>query len=267
MRNPARRSFFLSLIAGALTVVTVMPMFVVFVLSLNSGRYAFFPPHNPTLDGYRIILTDWTWRRAISETLLISAAAGLIAGGCGACLAWAQWRSQASLHATQILAVVVPSLLPPLVVALGFYLAFARLGWVPTRAVLIVAHATVSVSWSYLLSTLAFDRIDRQFLIVARSLGATEPQILLRVIVPLVFPSFLGVVIFCGILAANDVVLNVFLGSSQVDTLSRHVWMGLRFELSPETAAAAIVAGVVTVALVSVTATVVQRSLSVYSRS
>jgi putative spermidine/putrescine transport system permease protein len=75
----------------------------------------------------------------------------------------------------------------------------------------------------------------------ARSLGATVPQTLSRVIVPSIMPGILSGGIFAFVHSWDELVIVLFIASRAIFTLPRRMWDGINEHLDPTMAAVAVV--------------------------
>lgn len=118
-------------------------------------------------------------------------------------VAAAAWRAGRRSRAWELLdgVLLLPLVLPPTVVGFFLLVLFGRNGplgklllrlgavvvfsWPAT----VIAAATVAFPLMYLAARGAFEQLDRSLLEAARTLGATEREVLMRVAVPLAWPG------------------------------------------------------------------------------
>lgn len=121
----------------------------------------------------------------------------------GTPLAWVFASSRSRALAVLETAVHLPIVTPPAVAGVALLLAFGRrsalLGVLPgagsvafTTTAVVFAQVFVSAPFFVQAATSAFRRIDRDLLIVAKSLGASPGRVLLRVAVPLAAPGLVA---------------------------------------------------------------------------
>jgi molybdate transport system permease protein len=154
------------------------------------------------------ILLAWrapTMRQALLvslKTTLVSL--GLVLAG-GTPLAW--WLSRKPKTVLAMLATFVvrlPVLLPPAVLGFALLLAFGGQGvfgflsaWFGVQvsfsvAAVVMAQTVVAVPFFVQAAQLGFASIDDHTLLVARTLGATAPRVLTRVLLPLAMPALVS---------------------------------------------------------------------------
>jgi molybdate transport system permease protein len=121
----------------------------------------------------------------------------------GTPLAWVLASHRSRALAVIETAVHLPIVTPPAVAGVALLLAFGRrsalLGVLPgagsvafTTTAVVFAQVFVSAPFFVQAATSAFRRIDRDLLIVAKSLGASPWRVLLRVAVPLAAPGLVA---------------------------------------------------------------------------
>jgi len=177
-------------LAAALLILLVLPFVALLV---DGGPLAI-------LRGFECSLTLPALRLSM-ETTAISVVLVVLGG---TPLAWwlarSKWRSARWLETLLQLPVVIP----PAVGGIALLLAFGRrglfggwldrLGLSPSFTTVAVVMAQVFVSAPFYLqaAVLAFGRLDQNLVAVARTLGASSPQLLFRVALPLARPALIG---------------------------------------------------------------------------
>jgi 2-aminoethylphosphonate transport system permease protein len=128
-------------------------------------------------------------------SLLVSVQTALLAGIASVLIG--SWAALAAASAPgplrrMVLSVChLPIAVPSVVVGLGLLIAFNRppllLGG--TKWIVILAHAVLVLAFTVSTVTAGLDRLDPAYELAARSLGAGEARVLLRVRLPLLLPS------------------------------------------------------------------------------
>ncbi|HVV50458.1 MAG TPA: ABC transporter permease [Polyangia bacterium] len=134
---------------------------------------------------------------ALRLTLATTTASLLVIVTCGTPLAWALARRRGRLPRLVETVVELPVVLPPAVAGVALLLAFGRRGLLGpalgaagiglpfSTAAVVFAQTFVAAPFYVQAAVAAFRRLDPDLLLVARTLGATPPRLLLRVAVPL----------------------------------------------------------------------------------
>lgn len=175
-------------VTTAYLIYLFMPMLLLLVGSFGELWFGTLLPTGVTLDWYRQVIADPSFRRAFWVSLQVAAAACLINACIGLPLAYAIYRA-ASRHVRAAARIVylLPIAVPPLVLAFGFVLVFStdELPFLGSVWVLIGGHVVLTLP--YLLQTLVGDMRHLRLAeleMAAESLGASLRSRLLDVVLP-----------------------------------------------------------------------------------
>lgn len=198
-----------------ITVVMVFPIVYVVAVSFSSARdvlgggLILFPKH-PTLESYRAILQGGVVTRALQISIGLTVIGTFAQMVFTVMLAYGLsrpgvWGSKVVLYITLGAMIFYPGMIPS-------YLLIKELGMIDTFQALIVPG--LISAWNLIIVRNFFMNIPSELIDAARVDGASDPQILLRIILPLskavlaVIALFYGVSIwnsfFNGILYLND---------------------------------------------------------------
>ena len=222
------------LACGAILVFLIAPVLVVVPLAFNKEPYFNFPVRQYSLRWFYELFGNPVWLSAIKNSLLTAVLATLIATTLGTLAAVG--LNHRDLPGKRLITalLVSPMIIPVVVLAVGAYFFFSKLGIVLVHAVLGVPFVVVTVS-----ATLT--GFDLGLLRAARGLGASPVQAFRRVMLPIVWPGVLSGALFAFATSFDEVVVVLFLGGPEQTTLPRQMWTGLREQLSPTILAAAFV--------------------------
>ena len=110
-------------------VVLIAPIIVVVLLSFSSASYLTFPPPALGVRWYREYLGSRDWLAATWLSVEVAVAVVVLSTvlGTAATLGLARLPAAARMLATGL--ILSPLVVPVIIVAIGVYYAFARLGW------------------------------------------------------------------------------------------------------------------------------------------
>jgi len=191
---------------------------------------------------------------------------GLIVG-LGTPLAW--WLASLDGRRGRFLELLVelPVVLPPAVVGIGLLEAFGRRGLlgpgleslglqIPFTMSAVVLAQTVVAAPFYIQSAIAaFRRVDRELLLVARTLGATRRQALFRVAIPLALPGLIGGAVLSWARAVGEFGATLLFAGNlpgTTQTVPLAIYMALETDVRVALALSLCLAGVALVALLGV---------------
>jgi multiple sugar transport system permease protein len=110
--------------------------------------------------------------------------------------------------------VLASRLLPPMAVAIPYYLIINRLGLLDRYAALILIHLVFTLPFSVWFLTLYFRRVPPDMEEAALVDGCTRPQVLLRVVAPMAAPALAATAAFSFMFSYNDFPFALFVTST-----------------------------------------------------
>jgi multiple sugar transport system permease protein len=159
-------------------------------------------PVNPTFEGYAAVMSQQL--PSLGTSLLIGfgcvALTLLIAAPAGYAIALLQLRGRGPLN----FILLVAQMIPAVVMAMGFYAIYVRLGLLNSVWGLIVANSTIAVPFAVLLFTAFMSGIPRELLQAARIDGAGTWRVFRSVVLPVSRNSILTVSLFAFLWAWSD---------------------------------------------------------------
>jgi multiple sugar transport system permease protein len=228
----ARRTWWKSVIGVLLTGIMLFPVYWIINVSFTRDRDLrksppyWFPVH-PTLDGYSAVLRQQlpylgtslvVGLGTVLLTLLIAAPAGY---------ALAKLRPRGGTALSFLL--LVAQMIPGIIMAMGFYAIYLRIGLVNTVGGLIVADSTIAVPFGVLILTAFMSEIPDELLQAARTDGATTLRTFRSVVLPVSRNSILTVSLFAFLWSWSDFVFASTLdqgGAQQPITLGIYHYIG-----------------------------------------
>ncbi|MQA33145.1 carbohydrate ABC transporter permease [Modestobacter roseus] len=164
------------------------------------------PPHwfpwNPTLDGYANVLQEQL--PALATSLVVGFGCVvltlLIAAPAGYALALLRLRGAGTLN----FLLLVAQMIPAVVMGMGFYAIYVRLGALNTLGGLIVADTTIAVPFAVLLFTAFMSGIPKELLQAATMDGAGTWRTFWSIVLPVSRNSVLTVSLFAFLWAWSD---------------------------------------------------------------
>ncbi|MGE0880903.1 MAG: ABC transporter permease [Acidimicrobiia bacterium] len=208
-------------VRGVVLAIVAAPT-VVLLLGALSSRW-FFPhpwPESLTFDHVVEIAGAATTRRALGTGLLVGMAVSLLS----LVLAWptAQILARRQVPGRAAIAAVLllPSLLPPVGLAIGIDVMLLRAHLAGTIAGVIVAHLVPTMPYVVASLTAGFARHDRLIEAQAASLGASDRQRLLLVTLPAMRRTILVAAALGVVVSWSQYLLTVLAGSGKVVTIT-----------------------------------------------
>ncbi|MBR9838214.1 MAG: ABC transporter permease [Rhodobacteraceae bacterium] len=247
-------------ICGAIFIFLITPILVVMPLSFNAQDFFTFTPEmlrfDPagySLKHYRDFLTNPEWTRAVKNSLLIAPVATLISVSLGTLAAIGLSQSHVPGKRAIMAILISPMIVPLIISATGMYFFYSKIGIVGTYWGVVLAHAVLGIPFVIITVTATLVGFDRSLTRAAANMGANPVTTFFRVQMPLILPGVISGGLFAFITSFDEVVVVLFIGSAELQTLPWQMFTGLREQISPTIlAAATILVGISILLLASV---------------
>ncbi|HZS82801.1 MAG TPA: ABC transporter permease [Stellaceae bacterium] len=225
------------LFTGLVLFFLAAPLFVVVPAAFNNSSLLQFPPRAWSLRWFHQYFDNPSWIEATLMSVKVGICVSLLATLLG--LASAVGLARYRLFGRNLLRALVmaPLLVPVIVIAVGLYELFLRLGINGSFAAIVIGHTLVTFPYATVVIGAALAEIDPRLENAAVGLGARRPRAFLEVTLPLIRPGLVVAALFGFLISFDEVVLAIFLTSPATMTLPRRLWDGIRFELNPTIAA------------------------------
>ncbi|WP_372893269.1 ABC transporter permease [Rhodosalinus sp.] len=245
-------------ICGAVFVFLITPILVVMPLSFNAQNFFTFTPEMLSFDPagyslkhYRDFFSSDDWQQALRNSLLIAPVATLLAVSFGT-LAAIGLSSEHVPFRQAIMAVLISPMIVPLIIsAAGMYFFYSRIGLQGTYLGVVLAHAALGIPFVIITVTATLVGFDRSLTRAAANLGANPVTTFRRVQMPLILPGVISGGLFAFITSFDEVVVVIFVGSANQQTLPWQMFTGLREQISPTILAVATILVGISIALLT----------------
>jgi putative spermidine/putrescine transport system permease protein len=234
--NPTRLT---NSVGWAVICFLVLPITVVFPVSLTDKRYLSLPEEGISFKHYVNLFTSAEWLGSIGQSLYIGAMAAAISVTAGTLCAIGCWRLSSRAGEAVRAMMLVPIVVPTIVYALGIYRFWVDLRLLDTYTGVILVHAVTGIPYVVVTVSTALAGFDARLEQAARNLGASQLQALRRIVLPSIMPGVVSGAIFAFIHSWDELVIVLFIASRAVFTLPRRIWDGINEHLDPTMAAVA----------------------------
>jgi putative spermidine/putrescine transport system permease protein len=245
-------------ICGAIFIFLITPILVVMPLSFNAQNFFTFTPEmlrfDPagySLKHYQDFFTSNEWQQALRNSLLIAPAATVLSVSFGT-LAAIGLSSEHVPFRRAIMAILISPMIVPLIIsAAGMYFFYSRIGLQGTYLGVVLAHAALGIPFVIITVTATLVGFDRSLTRAAANMGADPVTTFFRVQMPLILPGVISGGLFAFITSFDEVVVVLFVGSANQQTLPWEMFTGLREQISPTILAVATILVVISIALLT----------------
>ena len=124
----------------------------------------------------------------------------------------------------------------------------------------ILAHATLGIPFVIITVTATLIGFDQSLIRASASLGAPPSTTFFKVVMPLILPGVVSGALFAFVTSWDEVVMVIFLGAPDQQTLPRQMWTGIREQISPAILAVATILVVVSILLLATVEVLRRRS-------
>jgi len=231
------RRIWLYALVGFVLVFLILPSLLVIPLSFSADRYLTFPPSAWSIRWYEAYLGSLEWREATIVSLVAACLTTVVSTVLGTLAAYSLHSLGARLSRTAYLLFTLPLIIPAILVAIGIFQFFARLGLNNTMTGIVLAHSVMALPLVVITVASGLRGYDMNQEMVARSLGASRPWAFLTVTVPQIKIAIISGALLAFITSLDEVVISLFIAGGENATLTKRMFNALRDELDPTIAA------------------------------
>jgi putative spermidine/putrescine transport system permease protein len=235
-RIPLAR-WILYVVVGLVILYLIFPILVVIPLSFSSAQYLTFPPPGFSLQWYDKFFSRSDWRGAAWLSIWIGCSVMVLATALGTAASVGLVRGRFRGRQTINTFLVSPMVVPSIIVAIGIYFFYARIGLIGHPIALIIAHTALSVPFVVVNVSATLYGFDERLEFAAMNLGANRWQTFRQVTLPIIRPGVFAGALFAYITSFDELIVALFVSGTGAVTLPRKMWESIRFEIDPTIAA------------------------------
>ncbi|WP_374667078.1 ABC transporter permease [Ramlibacter sp.] len=226
------------ILAIAVYAYLVVPSLIVIPISFGGpGGDLSFPPKTLSLQLYHELFTTATWMAPVLQSLKIAAIVCVLVTVVSVPAAYALVRFEFPGKQLATGLMMSPVLVPVIVLALGMYLYFSRLGSTGTTLALVLGHAVYVIPFVVVTIGAGIRQLDPAIEFAATMMGASRFTLFFRVVLPQLVPSIVAGALFAFLISFDEVVIAWFLSSAQTTTLPVRMYSSIHWGVSPVIAA------------------------------
>jgi putative spermidine/putrescine transport system permease protein len=194
------------------------------------------------------------WVNAAKSSIIVGFFATILATGLGTLAALGLSRPEMPYRRAIMAILISPMIVPLIIVTLGlffFYSAIEVNKWGVPYLGVIMAHATLGIPFVIITVTATLSGFDHSLTRAAASLGANPRTTFFKVIMPLITPGMVSGALFAFVTSFDEVVVVLFVGAPDEQTIPRQMWNGIRESISPAILAMATLLVIISVGLLA----------------
>lgn len=227
----------------------MLPTMIIVPLSFNDRSYFVFPPDRYSLRWYDDFFTSPEWMESLSASLRLAVASAFITTISGTSLAFFCERSPGRFARFLSIAVLGPVVVPVIVLAIGAFDIFAKLGLLYSQTSIVLMHSVLALPFVFFVVRARLGDIDPDIELAAMNLGATRLEALRMVVLPQIAPTLAAAVILGFIVSFDEVVVTTFLAGGDLVTLPVRMFSYITTTIRPTVAAISVLFLLLTIAL------------------
>ena len=227
----------LYVIAAVVMLLLIIPTFIVIPMSFSDSQYLEFPPSNWSARWYNEYFGSSKWMQATLTSLQVGVLTMLVATPLGTAAAYALFVSGHRAARAIFMLLITPMIVPVILIAIGAFYAYGRVGLNNTITGLVLAHTVLAAPLVVIVITAALRTYDLNQELVARSLGATRLKAFFQITLPQIKFSVVTAALLSFLTSFDEVIVAIFVSGGKNATLTKHMFAALRDYIDPTIAA------------------------------
>ncbi|MHA6848068.1 ABC transporter permease subunit [Ralstonia syzygii] len=265
--KPRKRTAEGNSLALRMTVLLVLgflcvPAFLMIPLSFDSASGLAWPPHGLSLQWYQQVVDSPLWMQAITRSMVVGIGTGVLSMAIGTPAAFLLVRGGLRWNATMLAFILAPIIVPRMILAVGVFYFFAKIGLVGSSFGLMLAHTVVAVPYVVITMMAVLRNYDVRLDFAAQSMGARPFTTLRRVTFPILSAGLLSSFLFAFATSFDELTIALFTSGGLSTTLPKQFWDETTMQISPVIAAVSTGLFVFITVLISVADRLRRRSLA-----
>lgn len=241
--------------AGLVYLFLYLPLAVMAVYSFNASKYS-LSWKGFTLKWYGKLLENSTLLDAALRSVTIAFISATIACIIGTLAAFMLHQYRFPSRKAVFAGIFVMMMSPDIVIGISLLVLFLALGLTLGFWTLLMAHVALCMPFVTATVYSRFRGFDRAVVEAARDLGATEPQVFRRIVLPMALPGLVAGWLLSFTLSLDDVIISFFTTGPTFEVLPLRIYSMVRLGIKPDVNALSVL-----MILITVTAVVLSRRL------
>ncbi|PWB15027.1 ABC transporter permease subunit [Comamonas sp. JNW] len=230
-------SFVLRASVVALLVFLSVPALLMIPISFADKSGLNWPPQGFTLQHYQDMLASPLWINATVRSFVVGFFAALAAMAVGTPVAFLLVRGQMRGKALLLAFVLSPLIIPRMIIAVGMFYFFSKVGLVGTSLGLVLGHTVIAIPYVVMTMMAVLRNYDTRLDMAAQSLGARPWQTLRYVTFPIIAAGLTSSFLFAFATSFDELTISLFASGGLSSTLPKQFWDEVTLQISPVIAA------------------------------
>jgi putative spermidine/putrescine transport system permease protein len=223
--------------AGLVLLFLAAPLIVVIPAAFNASSLLQFPPREWSLRWFHEYFSGASWIAATKTSFKVALVVSVVSTLLG--LTTSVLLTRFTFFGRNLVRALImaPLVVPVIVIAVGLYYVYLRVGLNGTFWGLVIGHTVITFPYATVVISATLAEVDERLENAAVGLGAIRPRAFFEVTLPLIRPGLVVAALFGFLISFDEVVIAIFVTSAETMTLPRRIWDGIRFEINPTIAA------------------------------
>lgn len=225
---------------GLLLLFLLAPVLVLVPVSFTRSAIVDWPPEFLSGRWYQALLSP-NWIAATTRSLVVAFFSSLLA--ISLALPAAIWfvRHAGRWRSASLLAVISPLIIPRIILAVGLFWLYARLGLVGSHLGLVIGHAVIAVPFVTLTLISVIQAYDERLDAAAAICGAAPLERTRRITLPILAPGLVSAFLFACVTSIDELTIALFVTGGLTNTLPKQMWDEAAIKVTPTLASASVV--------------------------
>ncbi len=218
-----------------------LPAFFVVPVSFTEEAFLNWPPKGFSWRWYELYFSSALWQEATIRSLVVAPATGVLAMLLGVPAAFLLARQRIFARTAVLAFIISPIIFPHIIVAVGLFYLYSRLGLVGSNTGLILGHTVFAIPYVVVTVMAVLKNYDERLDQAAWTLGAGRLRTLWHITFPLIRAGLIAAFMFAFIISFDELTVALFVTGGAVSTLPKRMWDDALLQVSPTLAAVATV--------------------------
>ena len=215
----------------------VIPTLLVIPIGFTKSDFLEFPPPGYSLRWFETYFNSALWLTATSRSFIVAFLAACLATAFGAGTALALAKSSSRWAGFIFGFFLAPMIVPRIVIAVGMFYLFARIGLVASNAGLVIGHTVLSLPFTVVTIGAILKTYDMRLDQAASTLGANRVRTLIHITLPVIKGGLIAAFLFAFITSFDELTVAIFISGGLATTLPKQMWDDMILQLNPTLAA------------------------------
>ena len=214
-----------------------VPALLMIPLSFADKSGLNWPPVGFSLKHYQNLFASPLWMQAAVRSLVVGLGAAVFAMLVGTPTAFLLVRSKLRGKSLLLAFVLSPIIIPRIIIAVGMFYFFSKVGLVGTSFGLMLGHTVIASPYVVMTMMAVLRNYDTRLDLAAQSLGARPWQTLRYVTFPILAAGLMSSFLFAFATSFDELTIALFATGGMTSTLPKQFWDEVTLQISPVIAA------------------------------